>query len=113
MKFIVLAIISLVLGFGACNTPPKSAPAPKDLIAEKDMVSVLKDLHLAEAAVLHQRLAGDSLTKTYRLYYKQVFAIHHITTAQFKQSLSYYAAKPEKLEKMYNTIINELNGADL
>ena len=73
--------------------------------------ALLKDFHIAEAAVttpgspLYGATPLDSLPRLNALVLKQ----HGITEAQFREGLSWYKDHPEMLDSAYNAILSDLS----
>lgn len=73
------------------------------------MEKVLLDISLAEA---YSTMVKDSLHKagpkhldSLSVYYKDIFAHHHVTETQFTSSMNYYKNHPDDLDTIYNNII--------
>ncbi len=75
---------------------------PDEVIAQKAMVPLLIDFHLAEGYLT--TLPLDSLRMVSNSYYEAVFDRHHTDSATFHQSLRYYSARPQLLNAMYKEV---------
>ncbi|HLO61148.1 MAG TPA: DUF4296 domain-containing protein [Bacteroidales bacterium] len=79
------------------------------ILPEKQFISVLVDLHIAESIGVQYRRDMDL---KYRVdsatLYGSVFEKHHITRAMFDSTLIYYGARPEKFQKIYNAVTAKL-----
>ena len=87
---------------------PKEAKIPAGILPKEQMVSVLTDVHLAEAA-LTLNTKNDSAALVAAGYYNFIYQSHRITKKQFDESLDFYTKHPELLEKIYEEVINELS----
>ena len=81
----------------------------KDVLSEHEFVVVLEDIHLAEAHFeLHKtkgmEKAKNELVNSYTSIYKK----HNISEEKFKETLNFYAQNPEKLEKIYANVLEQL-----
>ena len=101
MKLIYILLASWLLFF-SCQPKP-------NIIPQKDMLNILLDINIAES---YSNLVKDSLHKdgtknidSLTVYYKEIFAHHKITEAQFTQSLDWYKAHPETMDTLYEKII--------
>lgn len=89
---IVLFISSLV----SCNNPDK---IPQGVLSEKEMQSLLIDIHTLEGGWLVMPNAVS-----YKEGYATVFKKHNITAIQYEQSMAFYQKKPHLLEKVYSAV---------
>jgi hypothetical protein len=92
--------------FFSCSK--KAVDIPDDILKKDKMVSVLVDIHFAQAAVGVNQFS-DSIHYTLNDYTSAIFNIHHITRAQYDSSLAFYTANPELLDEIYTDVINELS----
>ena len=81
----------------------------KDIIPEKDLVSVLVDIHIADGifgipAVLHRFPGKDSLSN-----YKDIMQSHGYKLSDLNRTIKYYSRKPDKLEIIYEKVQNILS----
>jgi len=95
-----------VLIFSSCVK--KSVEIPKGVLTREELVPVLVDIHLGQAAVGIQQ-ARDSMRFSMADYSAYIFRAHHITKDQYAQSLSFYSNHPEMLNDIYQEVINELS----
>ncbi len=105
-------ILCLFMLSVACNSILKSKPA--GTLSESEMVSLLVDLHIAEAT-LH--IVNDSIIKSsnipeLRTRFTEVFRKHGIKPDDFDTSLNYYIMHVEELDKIYVEVINRLSVMD-
>jgi len=83
---------------------------PSHVLKEKDMTDFLLNLHLAEAYLnswssdSSQRISGDLIAGVYQ---------HHDTdSAQVRQSLEFYASRPQALDKIYQEVETRLKAME-
>jgi competence protein ComGC len=106
MKIIILLLSILLL---ACTTP--KIEIPTEILSEKVCASILKEIHLEEAAFELNKSKGvinakNSLATSYQSIYKK----HNIDDSTFSKSLEYYAKHPEILEEIYSAVLEQLTG---
>ena len=104
---IVISILSILLV--ACTS--SKIEIPTGILSEREFANMLKDVHLAEAAFELNKSKGvinakNSLVTSCQSIYKK----YNIADTTFSKSLDYYAKNPEKLEKIYSNVLEELNG---
>lgn len=82
---------------------------PDHLVNEKKMISMMVDIHLAEATFNHMR--NDSIVKksSSANFYYSVLAKYEVPDSVFERSFMYYASTPKKFEEMYREVMNKLN----
>jgi len=98
-----LFLSCLILLFQSCSTKNETPPPP-DLIEEKEMVFVITDLTLSEAALVGEPLSGfnDTLKRI------NVLKEHDLTSDRFLSSFKYYTEHPLKLKSIYNEVLKVL-----
>ncbi len=79
-----------------------------DHLPPQKMEQVLMDMSIAEtySAMLHDNShpPGSKNTDSLTSYYKDIFAHHHITREQFKNSLDWYKQHPDDLDTIYTNL---------
>ncbi len=90
----------------SCRAPKEKTP--DNLLPPDSMVSILVDVHLAEAAANVTRLSDVQSFKAPQLY-PAIFKSHQTDSTTFHNSFNYYLKHPEKLEAIYNKVLNELS----
>ena len=91
----------------ACTAPKTEIPS--GILSETEFANMLKEVHLAEAAFELNKSKGvinakNSLANSYQSIYKK----YDVTDTTFSKSLDYYAKHPEKLEKIYTNVLEQL-----
>ena len=87
---------------------PKEEKIPADVMPPDSMISILADLHLAEAKMVMGGMeARNSDIKS--VYLKSVLANAKVDTAYFSKSFNYYSIRPELFSQMYEKVIEELS----
>ena len=105
MKYISLVTALTFLIF-SCNNPKESVPG--NLLVPDSMVSILVDIHLAEAVAGVTRIDDVQSFKAHELY-PAIYKSHKTDSATFHNSFNYYMKHPEKLEAIYDKVLNELS----
>src|SRR5258706_11809173 len=105
MKHIIF-LSSVVVFFIGCSKPREAVP--DKLISPDSMVSILVDIHLAEAAVNITRINDLQSFKAQQLY-PAIFKSHQTDSTIFHSSFDYYLKHPEKLEAIYEKVLDELS----
>jgi hypothetical protein len=108
MKKYILSIPILLLWISACND--EVVKRPSELMSRDEMIAVLVDIHLSDAAFQIRRYSSEDMKEISEsdLYYS-VLKKHQIADSVFETSLIYYAAKPKEFEKIYTRVINRLS----
>jgi len=98
--FVLLPIVS-------CN----KSETQELLVSEEKMISILVDLHIAEAAILSaNKVQKDSIGG---VYYQQIFDMHQIPDSLFYRNLEIISNNPIKTEEIYEKVIEKLEKLNL
>ena len=105
LKLFILLILSSSF-FLSCKQEEIKLQIPDD-----ELVKILTDLHISEAAILslNQKLK-DSMSV---IYYQQIFEIHGITDSVFYHDLEILRNDSKKLEEIYQKVIVEVEQLDV
>jgi len=104
MKIFPFILCLILLSCGSQKTG-----IPKDILSENSFISLLKDIHLAEAKFeLHKTKGMQNAKNELARNYSTIYETHEITADDFYKTLDYYAQHPEQLEKIYTRVIEQL-----
>ncbi len=104
MKLRILVICYFLL---ACSSPKENIP--EGILPEKEMASILKEVHLAEANFeLFKTNSKEEAQKTLFNNYHEIYSKYNIDKNRFQETLEYYANHPEKLEAIYSKILEDI-----
>jgi hypothetical protein len=111
MRFLVL--LSLVVILAGCkphadNELPRGL-AKDSVIPRPEMIHILVDVHILEAALQIQRNKNADPGVLENYYYQQLFSRYKISKKKFEKNLSWYESDPEKFRKMYEEVISKLD----
>ena len=108
MKRNIIISIVLILVLAACGK--EVYEKPKKLIREKKMITMLVDIHLANATYINQMYYGTADTRKFTDadLYHSVLHKYNVPDSVFERSYIYYASKPKVFEKMYRKVTNRL-----
>ena len=73
------------------------------------MAAFLIESHLTEGNLQVIRIDHDSLEVIFNHLEKELYAKHHIDSAQFMQSYHYYLHHPQQLSGIYDAVIDSLS----
>jgi hypothetical protein len=107
MRSYLFLLASLIVLLTGCDEP--AVEKPQHLVKRDKMISVLVDIHLAEAVYQTKRFTTEELNKYSESdFYYSVLKKHHLSDSVFEKSVIYYSSKPKELEKIYTRVINQL-----
>ena len=88
----------------ACSNPKEDIP--EGVLPEKELVSILKEVHLAEANFeLLKKNEKELAQNTLLSSYQEIYNKYNIDKNEFQQTLEYYSNYPEKLEGIYSKVL--------
>ena len=104
MKIILSILIVLLL---ACTAPKTERPS--GILSETEFANMLKEVHLVEAAFdLNKSKGLENAKNSLANSYQSIYEKYDATDTTFSKSLDYYAKNPEKLEKIYTNVLEQL-----
>jgi len=109
IRYILPLIISISIISGACSGR-KNKTERRDLIPEKDFISILTDVYLADGLLSLPRinkeyLKGDTLTS-----YIEIIEDHGYSKAQMDRTMRFYfIRKPKDLIQIYDKVLGGLS----
>lgn len=95
-------VLIVILFWTGCKEANVALP-----LSEAELVAVLTDAHIAEAAM--QALPNAKKDSMSNIYYDQIFKIHGIEEKDFRTSLELISQQPLKMEEIYSKVLEELD----
>ena len=99
--FAATLAIALALLLVSCGKEKEQAP-----VSEDQLLEVLIDVHIAEAAV--QSLRGETKDSVIHAYYDQVFEIYGLKREDFETTMELYRNDPKRMEELYAKVMTEM-----
>ena len=104
MKLKILIIYCFLL---ACSSSKERIP--EGILPKKELVSILKEVHLAEANFELLKTNSKEVAQITLLNnYQEIYRKYNIDENEFQQTLEYYANHPEKLEGIYSKVLQDI-----
>jgi len=100
----LFCILTMAVFFISCGGHRN---APKDLISEDKLASILTEIHIADGLIGEQTSLKDKKTK--EKYYNSIFFKYKITRKQFDESMAYYTRNINVLNKIYFKVLENLS----
>ena len=106
-----LFILSAILLLSACYTTheDKISDPPEDLIGIEQIVMILADMEITEAALRQKQNYGHEIDKVKEEYYYTIFTKYEVSREQFDQSLAWYKEDLKTIDKIYEDVITRLS----
>jgi len=116
MRLTTIFIAVLLVLASACK--PKSEfevdeamlnSVPDSVLSVEQMISIMTDVHLAEAWA--QENKKDTIPTDVRLktYYATIFSMHQVEAEKYNSSFKYYANDPVLMNHIYTKVVEQLN----
>ena len=100
----VLALILVASLLFSCSDEPEIVK-PDNLPSKEQMIDVLYDLGLAEAAYRGRHHTDTLAEEKVRQRVMYNFSDHGVSKVQFEESYDYYMKQPEDLVEIYNEVL--------
>jgi hypothetical protein len=104
-SFLILLSLFFITSCGSGVNKPLP---PDNLIPQKEMVAIVKDLILIEGHLSITYKQIQSYHKIIIASSEEVFRKHGITKNDYEKSFDYYAADQDKITDIYSEVLNEL-----
>jgi hypothetical protein len=95
----------MALWFSSCDN---TLGPPKDVLPERKMVSLLVELHLAEAKVKNLRVTTDSANQLYSLYELQILDTHNVSQETYLHSYQFYLDNHRLMTRVQDAVLDTL-----
>jgi hypothetical protein len=108
-RYFLYVLIAFSVVAGSCSGR-KNKAVHKDIIPEKDLISILADVHLADGLlsipeIKYKFYRGDTLSS-----YIEIIEQYGYTKPQMDRTIRYYfIRKPKKLVKIYDKVLGRLS----
>ncbi len=106
MKQIFIILSAGLLLFSGCKNDNE---LPEGIVSEAKMVELLEEIFMAENRLVNLKLNRDTTIAIFETYEQLIFEKHQIDPEQYKASLTYYYDHTDKLEAIYETLLDSLN----
>lgn len=105
-NFSCLCLLVMIILFSSCSR--KAVEIPKNILSKEEFISILVDIHIAQAA-MNANVMSDSSRYNMNDYSAYIFKTHHITKEKYDSTMAFYTTQPELMEGIYQEVINELS----
>jgi hypothetical protein len=100
----LLFLLFVICLFFSCSSE-KKRQAPTVLLSETEMVAVITDVQIMEAAIGYKKSINQPTEYLKTIGYDTVFAHYGITDSIFKANLVYYYdVEPQTLIRIYDSV---------
>ena len=100
MKF--FWILSLIILFLSCEENQKKAPS--NLISEDELIPLLADFHIMDAAAKQNIITNNHKTLVKHKQYLGILKKHGFSKAQFDSTIQYNIQYPGEFKKLYEKV---------
>ena len=73
------------------------------------MIEILVDIHIQEARADALHIPRDSILPEMKITYLEILNKHQVKEADFKVTMDYYLKNPEKLDVLYQDVVDDLS----
>jgi hypothetical protein len=106
MRELIAVILMSVCLLVACDSDkPGASP---DVLHDTILVALLADFFIAEGAMIQLEYIQQKQPDSGVPLYREIFRKHGTTREAFIHSLEYHAQQPEKLDRLYDLAIQQL-----
>ncbi|MCK9453222.1 MAG: DUF4296 domain-containing protein [Bacteroidales bacterium] len=98
-------ILVLLLLFTACQKTEKTKAKPAVFLTETQMIKLVTDIQLLEAALNQRRNIGQNINEVKILWFNQLFEKHQLTDVIFDENLAYYNEQPAVMERILEEVL--------
>ncbi|MBE0648866.1 MAG: DUF4296 domain-containing protein [Bacteroidales bacterium] len=107
-----LLVVLTLLSFAACVPDRKSEIVSTihadSIIPEAQMILMLADAHVIEAALVIARNRGINTKEQGNYYYTGLFSKYGVSRERYQQNIDFYRSNPELFIHLYEEVNKEL-----
>lgn len=100
---LITIVITILIFSSSCGEK-----VPEGVVSQRQMGAVLLDMHLADGRLAS--MEADSARMYRDAYYDAIFKHYAIDSTTFKQSVEFYATRPQLMKALYVDIEKKLEG---
>lgn len=110
-NILTIFIMVLLVPLSGCHNRQKGIAADQELIPREQMIKLLADVELTEAALKKQqvKLSHDSTKIIAQQSYDSLYAWYGVSHEQFQENLRYYQQDMEDFQVMMDSVIITLS----
>ena len=97
----------MLLGLGCSEKP--DTPIPKGVLSIEKMTEIMVDVQLIEAGIVIRKYNKTQRKEQIMDYYRSLYLKHNTDKQTFENSLKFYTDNPDKLELIYDRILEKLS----
>ncbi|MES1225248.1 MAG: DUF4296 domain-containing protein, partial [Bacteroidota bacterium] len=105
MQFINKSLLFGVTLFLCVSCSQGEEKLPANILNKEEMVRVLIDIQLADAAVNLSNYGQTKLPADKDKLFEKIYSDHKMNRKKFEESFLYYTNHPDKFEKIYDEVI--------
>jgi DNA-directed RNA polymerase len=95
------------------NGPTELGAKPANLVDEDKMADILAEVHLSEARISKMAIgSADTSAILFKRLHTNTLKKFGVDTASYTQSFVYYSARPGKLAKIYEQVLDKLKAIE-
>ncbi len=102
-----LILLGLAFGLGCGEKPDESVPI--DVLSIQEMTEIMVDVQLIEGGIVIRKYNKTQRKGQITDYYKSLYHKHKVSKETFEHSLKYYTDHPDKLEEIYDGMLERLS----
>jgi hypothetical protein len=112
-QLVIWFCLCLLLGQCTSDGPTKLGDKPANLVDEDKMADILAEVHLSEARISKMAIgSADTSALLFKRLQSNILKKFGVDTASYTQSFVYYSARPDKLSKIYEQVIENLKAIE-
>jgi len=104
-KYLMSIVVCLSLG---CSEEP-AEQIPGDVLPIEKMTDIMLDVQLIEGGIVIRKYNKMQRKEQISDYYKSLYHKHKVSKETFESSLKYYTDHPDKLETIYDGMLERLS----
>jgi len=106
----VKKLLSVLIVLMLISCKPQKEKIPGDILVQDEMVHLLGQIHIAQAAVTSLNLQPDSAKKYYESLKAGILKKDSVSKPIFSKSYHYYTNHPQKMKDIYTKVLETLTG---
>ena len=103
-----IVVLTICVAWAACTTAP-TKDLPEGILSQEEMVEVITDIQLINAAQKNIPIAGNKMKAMQDTSYAIIFSHHGTDYAQFDSSLRSYSRVPEVMGAIMEQVAEQIN----